>query len=442
MINSINEYKAHFLIILLYLSLIFGFSIGEDALGAAKSDYVAIFERIKLLSERTWYYFINYDQLNLRHSPIFQLYRTFFHITFNDDLYFKIINLHINICVIFIFYKSLKIVFNKVSRNNLIILSSIVFLLPSFRAYSIWPDSFMCGFVFFALSIYFYISFKSTVCVIKKKKFIFYNTVALVIASYISPNYGIFIIFYLYSFFKEFNFNNFFFSILLLNLLLSIPFLYYVFYLENYFFDFDGTIWVKNQTTLSINNLANQIIIVPTIFVVFFIPFLILKFKYFLNKLKNLLREFSIFYIFLLLSPIILSPFFRYDEIKLTLGGGGLFFNFFYHFGYNFFLLSIISSISILLISLFFYQSDSEYLDNKELNLFIFTLILTSPQLTIYIMYYEMILFIGIFLFFQKNIMSEIISNSRNIYFIMIYYALLLLLNIMKTQFLPILESI
>jgi len=436
-----NKYKALFFMLFLYFFLLFGIYNGEDALGSARNDYTSIFPVIELISEKTWYYFINYTELKLRHSPVFQFYRAFFNISFDNDFYFKIINTHINILIVLIFYKSLRVTFDKINKNNLIILSTIIFVMPSFRAYSIWPDSFMFGFIFFLLSIYFYINFKNKKSNIKKKKFALYNTLSLIIAAYISPNFGVFVIFFLYSFLKEFKFSRYFVCILVLNFLLSIPFFYYIFFLENNFLDFDGSIWVKGVTTLSINNLANKVILLPTIFIIFFLPFLVLKFEYFLSKMKQIVKKFSLMHLFITASPLLLLPFFSYEKVKLNLGGGGIFYNFFYFFEDQIFLLSIISSVSIFLILLFFYKSDSKYLDNNEKYLFIISLILTSPQLTTYIMYYELILFTGIFLFFEKKVMNEIIGDYKKIYFIIFYYMLFLGLNLLKFKFLDILEK-
>ena len=440
-INS--KYESQFLIVFLYFFLIYGFSTGEDALGAAESDYQGIFEVVKLISEKPLYYFLNYIEVNLRHSPIFQFYRYFSYTIFHNDFYFRVINLHINILVIFIFYKSLKIIFNKINKNNLIILSSIIFMLPSFRAYSIWPDSFLFGFIFFILSIYFYIKFKDDKSIKVKRRYALYNTISLVIASYISPNFGVFILLYTYSFLKEFKLNGYFLYLLSLNLILSIPFFYYIFILENNFLDFDISTWVEGQNTISINNLANKIIIIPTIFIIYFLPFLFLKFNFFFIRLKKNIKTYPLIHLFIIFFPFIFLPFISYEIIKTTLGGGGLIYNFLYLFENYKYLLCIISSISIILISLFFYNTDSstKYLSNNESYLFLIALLLSSPQLTIYMMYYELILFTGIILLFQKKLISEIIDDYKRIYFLIFYYAVLLTLSLVKFKFLITLEK-
>ena len=117
-----NKYKSQFLIVFLYFFLIFEFNRGEDAGNALES--LKETEVVKLISEKPLYYFLNYIELNLRHSPVFQFYRYFSYSIFHNDFYFRAINLHLNIFIIFIFYKSLKVVFNKTNKDNLIMLSS------------------------------------------------------------------------------------------------------------------------------------------------------------------------------------------------------------------------------------------------------------------------------------------------------------------------------
>jgi hypothetical protein len=443
MTNINNKYKSQFLIVFLYFFLIFGFNRGEDALGAAESDYFGILEVVKLISEKPLYYFLNYIELNLRHSPVFQFYRYFSYSIFHNDFYFRAINLHLNIFIIFIFYKSLKIVFNKTNKDNLIMLSSVIFILPSFRAYSIWPDSFVFGFIFFILSIYFYIKFKDSKSIRTKRRFALYNTISLVVASYISPNFGVFILLYIYSFLKEFKLNSYFLYLLFLNLLLSIPFFYYIFILENNFLDFDVSSWVEGQNTISLNNLANKIIIIPTILIIYFFPFLFLKFNFFFTKLKKNIKTYPLIHLFIIIFPFILLPLISYEIIKSPLGGGGFFYSFLYLFENHKYLLCIISSISIILISLFFYSPDSnsKYLNNNESYLFLIALLLSSPQLTIYMMYYELILFTSIILLFQKKMITEIIDDYKRIYFLIFYYAILLTLSLTKYKFLSTLEK-
>ena len=150
-------------VLALYLSLLLGLFFGEDFLGGAAIDYTKILtNKLSIFKEDLFYYFKNYGELNLRHSPIFQIIHIYFLNTFNHDLVFRVINIHINLLIVVFFYFSLKVKLKK----NLIILTAVLFVLPSFRSYSIWPDSFLFGFFFFIISIY--LSQKFLTC--EKKK--------------------------------------------------------------------------------------------------------------------------------------------------------------------------------------------------------------------------------------------------------------------------------
>ena len=88
-------------VLALYLSLLLGLFFGEDFLGGAAIDYTKILtNKLSIFKEDLLYYFINYEELNFRHSPIFQIIHIFFLNTFNHDIIFRVINIHINLLII------------------------------------------------------------------------------------------------------------------------------------------------------------------------------------------------------------------------------------------------------------------------------------------------------------------------------------------------------
>ena len=220
------------------------------------------------------------------------------------------------------FYLSLKFKLKK----NLVILSAVLFILPSFRSYSIWPDRFLFGFFFFIISIY--LSQKFVTCDEKKKCYYAYlNVFSLSIASYISPNFAPFSIFYFYIFFDYFKVSKNLLKIIFLNCALSLPAFFFIFIMDNNFLDFNGSTWVKSHSTLSLTNIINKIIILPTVFIVYFIPFLIIDFKSTIIFISTRIKKLNHFHYFLILLPIINFNQLSYEEINNALGGGGLFYN-------------------------------------------------------------------------------------------------------------------
>ena len=425
--------KYQVIILTLYLSLLLGLFLEEDFLGGAAIDYSKILtNKLSIFKEDLLYYFKNYKELNLRHSPIFQVIHIFFLNTFKNDLVFRLINIHVNLLIIVFFYLSLKFKLKK----NLVILSAVLFLVPSFRSYSIWPDSFLFGFFFFIISIY--LSQKFLTCDEQKKCYYAYlNVFSLSIASYISPNFAPFSIFYFYIFFDYFKVSKNLLKIILLNCALSLPAFFYIFIMDNNFLDFNASTWVKSHSTLSLTNIINKIIILPTIFIVYFIPLLIIDFKSPIIFISTRIKKLNYFHYILILLPIINFNQLSYEEINNVLGGGGLFYNLLKSFNFLEIFLSIISSISILVILLFL-------VDNLKSKIFIFCLVLSNPQLTIYSMYFDLILITCIFLFFDNNDLKfkDMFNkrNKANKFFL--YYLFILLLYVFKNGYYNFIQDI
>ena len=140
--------------------------------------------------------FFNYDDTPDRHSPVILIYLSLYK---KLGLSFDFIRLlHINIlpiCVFF-FFKCLKIKYPQIKNNLLLLLSLCFFISPTMRELSIWPDSRIYGLLFFLISVFFYLKFN----IEKKCKYALLNTIFLCFASYLSPNYGLFFLFFFYNY--------------------------------------------------------------------------------------------------------------------------------------------------------------------------------------------------------------------------------------------------
>ena len=207
--------------------------------------------------------------------------------------------------------------------------------------------------------------------------------------------------------------------------------------MDNNFLDFDGSTWVKNHSTLSLTNLINKIIILPTIFIIYFVPFLIIDFKLTRNFLFSRIKKLNYFHYLLILLPIACFNQLSYEEINNALGGGGLFYNLLKSFNFLEFFLSIISSISILIILLFL-------IDNLKSKIFVFCLMLSNPQLTIYSMYFDLILITCIFLFFDNNDLKfkDMFDKRNNANKFFLYYLFILLLYVFKDNYYNFIQNL
>ena len=165
---------------------------------------------------------------------------------------------------------------------------------------------------------------------------------------------------------------------------------------------------------------------------IFFIPFLNLKFL--ADSVNNFYKNNKTI-ILLIFLPFILINFFSYNEINFVLGGGGFFFNLLKFFDNHIFLLSLISSISIIIVLNFISHKNKNYL-------FLLCVFLSNPQLTIYTMYFELIVFVSIFLFFEKKLFKDFLNKFSYITFLYVYYFIFLNLYFFKNNFYNLYESL
>lgn len=403
------------IIILLYISLLLGFYFGEDSLGGAFNDYQSHNHISDKFNINFFDTLLNYDKLGHRHSPIFYIIKS---LLIEDDTIRRLIFLHFYILIPIFFYKSLKIIFKNSSKTNLKLIASTLLLFPTVRSYSIWPDPHLLGTVFFIISVYYFLKFKCS----KENNFKYsiINTFFLAIAAYCSPNFGITVLFYLFEYFKKYNLGKKIIIILASNLILSLPFFYYLFYLDiNFIFNEAG--WDIGNNLFTINNFANKFVIVNSLFCFYLIPFFFTNF-YIENikflKNKNLIVLGVLFFLFIFLC----SKFDFEAAYKLTNSGGGFF--------YNFSKLIIKNNLILFLASLlgFLFIVSSFYYNYSNIILFI-TIIFSNPQLTLWQANYSPFIFMIIFLLLQLNYKNNIISNN-SIFSLFIYFSAYLLSNI------------
>ena len=160
-INSRNIIIIYFF---LYFSLLLGFYFNEDFAGGYVEDY---FQRKTMASYFDANFvesFLNYDKFvdKIPHSPIFiTLFLVLQKITFNE-VFAKLINLHLSLLIPYFFYLCLKIKY-KIKINDIkILLPSIIFLSPYFRSASIWLADENVSLIFLSFCFYFFLKFENS----------------------------------------------------------------------------------------------------------------------------------------------------------------------------------------------------------------------------------------------------------------------------------------
>ena len=407
MINNLLKKNYHILIcFFLILSIYFGFFLGENITLGPKLDFEHALAGANHFGKDFINTFLNFDTAldevgaATRISPIYLIIILFLNkILISVDLVrFFLMNI-IMLNQLF-FYKSLKLIFKEnVDKKYLLILSCILYLSPSFRSNAIWPESAMLGLLFFLISIYFYLKFKSH----RKIKYSFLNILFLAIASYIRPSFCLFGIFFYYEFFMYFlknkNFLKNIFYITVLNFFLAFPAFYYVFILDVFFIDEGG---------LS-TNYFNKIPIITSIVFFHMIPILIYK-KFNLNL--NYKYDLGLFLIITLSLTLIIKNF-NYD---INLSGGGIILH-----ASNYLLGNNILLFIFYPVSMYFLIKTSIFKNYNNLILILILLMMT-PQYHIFHKYYDPLVIILCFTIFNLDIKHDFFQKNRYLFILYSFY--------------------
>ncbi len=397
--------------IILYISLLVGFYFGENSSGGAYPDFMMRTEVIEKFKNDFLITFLQYDNTPDRHSPIILIIISYLNILGISLDTIRFLHLHLLPILVFISYKCLVIKFPNYDKNTIFLISCVFFLSPTLRSIAIWPDSRIFGLVLFIFSIYFFLKFQKN----KEFKNCIINNILLVFSAYLSPNFSIFFLYFFFFYFRNFRFSKKLLIIIFSNLIMSLPMLYYLFILD---VNFLATTAIDNVDLLIRLNPVNKLTIIFSLILFYMTPFLFYR-----NSVNNLLKNFKksdLIYSFIFL--LILFYFFNYSP-KYT--GGGIFFRLSYYLFQNPYLFFGISFISLIVI-----------LNTFKLNFNNFfllaILIISNPQLTIYHKYFDPLLIILFFLFFDFKFSKEIFFNKKFLMNIYIFYCGFLFLNFGK----------
>ena len=362
--------KEIVILFIFYLSLIASFIIGENSTGGAIIDY----NNQKKISEQFSFNFFNtlyeYDNLNTRHSPILIIILGFFEkLNFSDNL-IRLIYLHVCLLLPLFFYKCLNIRFKDIEKNIFFLITLLIFLSPTFRSLSIWPDSRIVGLLFFTLGILFYLKFIN----VKNFNNVILNTLCIASSAYFSPNFSVFSIYFIINFISYYGLKSKkIFLILFFNIILAIPAIYFIFYEGVNFLSQTAAIGIDANQKTFFNNIFNDILITFSLFFFYLLPFIITKIIY----TDNPFTKYNILFSFLIFLFCLIN-----FDYNFSYSGGGIFLHISNLFFNNNILFYIIGFISIFICL--------PLLTRNKFNILIFFLILlNNPQYTIYHKYFD-----------------------------------------------------
>ena len=367
---------------LLYLIFLISFIIGEDTLGAAKRDFEDHYQHILEFKENFLETFKNFNNTGVRHSPVFLILSSLILKILSKDLFiFFIFNL--NFFSIIILKKILDHKFNFLNENQTFILTLPLLLSPSFRSYSVWPDSYNFGLLFLLFSFYFLIKYNNK----KRDIDIFYGVLSYTFASYISPNFALFSFIFFLNLLQNNNLKKIF-KFVILNFVLASPAIYFLFFSGIDLFKFNTTVYGYSENIFSLNNLSNKLILIPPILVIHLLPLFILNGF----SLKNFKKKITISSMFLL-TIFFISNYFSYSEIDKFIAGGGITYKIYKYF--------FINNISFLILISFFSVVFLVFLNKKDCLLPLVLMVLSYPQMSIYHAYFEPLTYILIMTFIK-----------------------------------------
>ena len=186
--------------LMVLISFLIGFFLGEDTLGGGESDYLYHQKYFLNFYEDFFNTIKNYgmDQINegVRNSPVFYIIFSFFLKIGFEVIHLKGLNLLILIPLIFFFNKCIDVKYKNISLDIKLYFFSILLLSPTVRTLLIWPYPFLWALTLFMVSLFFYLRFKNETEDRIKIKSAYYNIIFLALAAYFTPNYAVFSIYF------------------------------------------------------------------------------------------------------------------------------------------------------------------------------------------------------------------------------------------------------
>ena len=391
-----------------YFSILIGFYFDENITIGPKIDFINHLKTLNAFDLDLKFALLNYHTIDYptRISPVFLLYLYCLKNIFSNIDFLRFISMNIYLISPFIFYNCLKLKFRSINKNILFYFSFLLYLSPSFRGNTIWPESSMLALIFFISSIYFYLKFEND----KKLSFVILNIIFLSIAAYIRPTYSLFSIFFFIDYFREYVFGYKILIVIILNIILSLPAFYYLLILKVYFIHGHGLSF----------NLSDKILIISSIIFFYLIPFLITIYNS--NKVTIISKNSFYIFVFILISYFFLVTNFSYD---LKIAGGGFFLHLSYYLFNSELFFLFISFISILTI---YYVLLIDFKNNSVLILIFF---LMSPQTHIFHKYFDPILLVCIPLLFKFSL--DKIFQIKKLSFLYFYFFSFYLINLINS---------
>ena len=394
MINFFSNYKDKIIFVLSISLLFLSFYLNEDGSGGgARGDFEVTYGFILALQENL---LADPKDWTLVHTPLHFIILSFVtRFISNTDL-LRLVFCIFSLSLPLLFFSSLLISkIENILRSNVLILSTVILFIPSFRYTSIWGNNLITSLFFFILSIYFFKKWEEN-----KKNFIdknsLYQIIFLVLATYTRQYFAVFFLYFLFRYFLMFDFKEFM-KIFLLCVLSSLPVLYYTYL-------FPELLTGQHISLKAINFflLGNLSIMSITIF-----PIIMINMIYGNIEFKKIVLPTIISFITVLILSLNFEP--------VSWKGGGvnfmisqkLFNNHIY-----FYLTSFITLSSFIYI----------FLEKRENFIILVILTFMFFSMQVYQRYYEPMFFIIFFTLIKTNLINVFLRKFSASFYLLLYF--------------------
>jgi hypothetical protein len=398
--------------IIIYLlcsfSILLGYFLEENSSGGAKHDYRYLLPFVKnfQIDFTAGLNLFLSNSGSLIHSPIFYILIGIF-LKFTGNIYaINIAYIVLSCFVPYIFYLTISNK-HKINTNYVYFFSLLIFLSPYFRSSAIWLLGDNLSLFFFSISILFFIKTQFEKKAIKNY---YYTIFFLALCCYIRYYYCLFAIYYFFCFYRNLKIKQLT-SLFLFSIFLSIPAIYYLYYIFGNFYFYE-----KMSTYGSLNFYSNSLILL-SILLFYLIPFIFKEISLIFEFYKKRFKQVS-FLFFIIILFYLIDKFYYSNLIIFSAIGGGVFVKLSKLLNIELELfISVISFFSLLTIDYIFQE-------NRIKNYFLLViLILSFPVTTIFQKYLDPLFFLVFFGLIDSAYIKKIFINEKiNLILIFAYF--------------------
>ena len=407
--------KNKLLYIFLSISIFIGFYFGEDSSGSG--GFIADFNNTLKYLDNLNLGFKEYFKKGVSHFPLHYYLESKILNVVHDLDFLRLVYIFISLFIPVLFYHTLKIKFETIDRNNLFILSLIIFLMPSFRSGAIWANSQLTALLFFLIALFYFCKWEKQKDFKRLNAYLFLQILFLSLAVYSRQLYAIVFLYMVYLYYLRLDLKIFFLTCIII-FIFSLPGFYFI------------SLLPSTLTLTFTPQIHDSIVVHLSILSCSLLP--IYCFLFIDQKLKFLSFDKSKIFLFFVLNLILFLFCFWFDyNFKL---GGGYFIKLSVILFDNLYLFYLSSFMGLLFCFMI-------CLESKENIIILLLLVIGMSSYQIFQKYYEP-MFLMIFFILIKTKVSEIFLSKKKYIYLLTTYFLIYLCSAILNDFLKLTKNL